>query len=224
MQFVMEETTAGAVSGLDYGTSGDAFRSYRGKRILDILVVLAILPLLSTLILVLALLVALDGANPFFLQRRLGRDGRVFRMIKLRTMVPDAERRLAEFLATNSCARSEWEQFQKLSRDPRITPVGRILRQTSLDELPQFLNVLLGQMSLVGPRPMMPAQAALYPGRAYYLMRPGITGPWQVSDRNAVTFAERSRYDLGYYEGQSLMTDLRYLVLTMRTVCRRSGR
>ena len=145
-------------------------------------------------------------------------------MIKLRTMVPDAERRLAEFLATNSCARSEWEQFQKLSRDPRITPVGRILRQTSLDELPQFLNVLFGQMSLVGPRPMMPAQAALYPGRAYYLMRPGITGPWQVSDRNAVTFAERSRYDLGYYEGQSLMTDLRYLVLTMRTVCRRSGR
>ena len=224
MQFVMDETTARAVRGIDQEMSGEAFRSYRGKRLLDILVVLTILPLLITLIFMLALLVALDGANPFFIQRRLGRDGRAFRMIKLRTMVPDAEQYLRHYLATTPRARSEWEQFQKLSHDPRITPIGRILRQTSLDELPQFLNVLLGHMSLVGPRPMMPDQAELYPGRAYYLMRPGITGPWQVSDRNAVTFAERARYDLSYFHAQSLLTDLRYLVLTTLVVCRRSGR
>ncbi|MFV0333431.1 MAG: sugar transferase [Tropicimonas sp.] len=220
----MAKTTAAASNGLDCRNKDGMIRSYTGKRLLDLLAVIAALPFLSVLIAGLAALVALDGANPFFVQRRLGRDGRIFRMIKLRTMVPDAERRLEEYLAANPEAKREWEQFQKLSHDPRITRIGRLLRQTSLDELPQFLNVLFGHMSLVGPRPMMPDQAELYPGKAYYRMRPGITGPWQVSDRNSVSFAERARYDLSYFEAQSFLSDLRYIVLTMLTVCRMSGR
>ena len=199
-------------------------RSYPGKRLFDLLIVSAALPILIPVIALLASLVALDGANPFFLQRRVGRDGSLFRMIKLRSMVPDAEMRLRAHLEADSSALIEWERFQKLDQDPRVTWFGKLLRRTSLDELPQFLNVLVGDMSLVGPRPIMPDQAELYPGTAYYRMRPGITGPWQVSDRNTVTFADRAKYDLRYLETQSLATDLGFLARTVWTVCKMSGR
>lgn len=197
---------------------------YFGKRALDLLLVCLAMPVLVSLIGLLAIIVAMDGGNPFFLQRRVGRDGRVFRMIKLRTMVPDAERRLKDYLAGNPAARLEWDRFQKLSTDPRVTAIGQILRRTSLDELPQCLNVLAGDMSLVGPRPILTEQAMLYPGQAYYRMRPGITGPWQVSDRNTVSFAERANYDMLYFRTQSFAVDLGYLFRTIGTVCRMSGR
>ena len=168
------------------------------KRILDIAIVLmASLPALMV-VLPLALLSALDGASPFFFQERLGRGGRVFRMVKLRSMVPDAEARLQAHLDDDPAARAEWDSSQKLRDDPRITPMGHFLRRSSLDELPQLWNVLVGDMSIVGPRPMMPSQRDIYPGTEYYLMRPGITGFWQVSVRNEANFAERAKYDRQY--------------------------
>jgi lipopolysaccharide/colanic/teichoic acid biosynthesis glycosyltransferase len=138
-------------------------------------------------------------------------------------MVPGAEARLAAHLAADPAARAEWDRSQKLREDPRVTPLGRLLRRSSLDELPQLWNVLAGDMSLVGPRPMMPCQQALYPGEAYYRLRPGLTGPWQVSDRHASAFADRARFDRDYEQALSLATDLRILAATLRAVLRGTG-
>jgi exopolysaccharide production protein ExoY len=124
-----------------------------------------------------------DGGSPLFMHRRIGRGGRMFPCLKLRTMVRDSEARLRRHLAENPAARAEWALDQKLRNDPRITPLGRFLRKSSLDELPQLLNVVWGQMSLVGPRPIVPAEVERY-GRYmefYCNLRPGITGLWQVS-------------------------------------------
>jgi lipopolysaccharide/colanic/teichoic acid biosynthesis glycosyltransferase len=162
---------------------GPVYRVF-GKRAIDLTLVLLAMPLWLPLLVIGAALVMLDGHNPFYSQERIGRNGRVFRIWKLRSMVPDADVFLENHLANNPEARAEWDVTQKLKEDPRITPVGRVLRKISLDELPQLLNVLTGDMSLVGPRPIMVNQQALYPGRRYYDMRPGLTGLWQVSDRN----------------------------------------
>ena len=194
-----------------------------GKVVFDYLLVLAALPVVVPLIAILALLVALDGASPFYRQRRIGRNGNTFDMLKLRTMVPDADRILQGYLDSNPEARREWEHKQKLLHDPRVTWIGRILRKTSLDELPQLWNVLRGEMSLIGPRPMMTCQAALYPGTAYYRMRPGITGLWQVSDRNRSGFAERAGFDSDYYRDMSLTSDLSIFMRTIAVVIRGTG-
>ena len=194
-----------------------------GKRVLDFMLVLVAMPVVLPVIAVLAILVAATGGRPFFRQARIGRGGRVYRIWKLRTMVPDAETRLAAHLAADPAAAAEWARTQKLRRDPRVTPLGRILRRTSLDELPQLLNVLWGDMSLIGPRPMMVDQAPLYPGRAYYALRPGISGPWQVSERNATSFADRARFDDRYDRDLSLLTDLRLILATFRAVVRGTG-
>jgi exopolysaccharide production protein ExoY len=170
-----------------------------------------------------ALLVALDGNNPFYTQERIGRNGRVFRIMKLRSMVPGADEVLVNYLVANPEARAEWDATQKLKSDPRITTVGRILRKTSLDELPQLINVLVGDMSLVGPRPIMVNQKALYPGRRYYDMRPGLTGLWQVSDRNDCAFVERVRFDDAYHRIMSFWTDAAILVRTIKVVVRGTG-
>lgn len=191
---------------------------------MDIGLVLILAPVAVPLVLLTALATMLDGAAPFFCQSRLGRNGRIFRIVKIRTMVPDAEAKLAEHLAENPAAQAEWAHSQKLDNDPRITPLGRILRTTSLDEVPQLWNVLKGEMSMVGPRPMMVDQRALYPGQAYFSLRPGITGNWQVSDRGATGFADRARYDDAYVNALSLKTDLRILVRTVGVVLRCTGR
>jgi lipopolysaccharide/colanic/teichoic acid biosynthesis glycosyltransferase len=193
------------------------------KRGLDLVLVGLSLPVVVPLVAALALLVSLDGGAPFYTQPRLGRAGRVFRIWKLRTMVPDAETRLAEHLAGDAEARREWALKQKLARDPRITRLGLVLRRTSLDELPQLWNVLVGDMSLVGPRPMMVDQRPLYPGRAYFTLRPGLTGPWQVSARNASSFAERAAHDAAYHRTVSLREDVRLLARTVRVVLRGTG-
>lgn len=193
------------------------------KRLIDIILVLAAAPVVVPLVLLLALMVSRDGHGPFFRQARVGRGGRIFTMLKLRTMVPDAERRLQEHLATDARALHEWTERQKLQNDPRITPIGRILRKTSLDELPQLWNVLTGDMSLVGPRPMMPQQQDLYPGQSYYALRPGVTGLWQVSDRNLSSFADRARFDDAYERRLSLTTDAVLLLATVRAVVRGTG-
>jgi lipopolysaccharide/colanic/teichoic acid biosynthesis glycosyltransferase len=195
-----------------------------GKRLLDLLLVLLAAPLVLALLLPLALAVACDGAGPFYSQLRVGRHGRLYRLWKLRSMVPGADQALAALLARDAAARAEWARDQKLRHDPRITRFGGLLRRSSLDELPQLWNVLRGEMSLVGPRPMLPEQRPLYPGTAYYSLRPGLTGPWQVSARNGSAFAARARFDSRYARSLSLGGDLRLLLATLGVVCRGTGR
>lgn len=193
------------------------------KRGFDSAVVVIFAPFVVLVVALLAALVAMEGGKPFYSQQRIGRNGRHYRMWKLRSMVPDAERKLDEYLAQNPAAKAEWDAHQKLKNDPRITRVGQIIRKTSLDELPQLWNVLKGDMSLVGPRPMMVDQQKDYPGTAYYALRPGITGSWQVSDRHESTFAARARYDAEYLRDLSLSTDMNILARTVGVVLRGTG-
>lgn len=194
-----------------------------GKRVFETLLVIASLPIVVPLTLLLAMPMLLRGENPFYRQRRLGMGGRTFVMWKLRSMVIDADEQLARFLRENPAAREEWARHQKLRDDPRITPYGRFLRKTSLDELPQLWNVLKGEMALIGPRPMLPHQRALYHGLAYFAMRPGLSGYWQVSDRHGSEFAGRVRYDEKYDSDISLFTDAALILRTLRVVLRGTG-
>ncbi|TCL00729.1 lipopolysaccharide/colanic/teichoic acid biosynthesis glycosyltransferase [Shimia isoporae] len=198
------------------------YRSFM-KRVLDILFVAVIALPVGAVVMALALLIARDGASPFYRQARVGKDGKIFNMLKLRSMVPNADKKLEAYLRENPAARREWDEKQKLSRDPRITPIGRIIRKSSLDELPQFLNVLRGEMSVVGPRPMMPDQVELYPGTAYFSMRPGITGFWQISERNECSFAERAIHDSHYDRALSLRTDVTVVLRTVAVVAMGTG-
>jgi exopolysaccharide production protein ExoY len=194
------------------------------KRWLDVTFVLLALPFVVPVVLVLALSLRASGQSPFFSQDRVGLGGRSFKLLKLRTMVPDAEERLKAYLQSDETARLEWEAYQKLSRDPRITEFGQFLRKSSLDELPQLWNVLRGDMSLVGPRPMMLDQQELYPGKSYYALRPGLTGTWQISDRNQSTFAQRAEFDAEYERNLSFFKDLKILLSTVGVVLRATGK
>jgi exopolysaccharide production protein ExoY len=155
------------------------------KRAFDVCAVVMAAPVVLPLIGGLAVAVAMNGGQPFYAQDRVGKGGRSFRMWKLRSMVRDADALMEAHLAADPAARAEWDSTQKLKNDPRITPLGRFLRRSSLDELPQLWNVVTGDMSLVGPRPMMVNQQSIYPGTAYYALRPGITGLWQTAGRSA---------------------------------------
>jgi lipopolysaccharide/colanic/teichoic acid biosynthesis glycosyltransferase len=165
----------------------------------------------------------LRGERPFYSQRRVGLGGRTFVMWKLRSMVADADDHLAKHLRENPDAREEWARHQKLRNDPRITPYGRFLRKLSLDELPQLWNVLIGDMALIGPRPMMPHQRALYHGLAYYAMRPGVSGFWQVSERNDAEFTSRVHFDEKYDREISFTTDVMLILRTLRVMLRGTG-
>lgn len=193
------------------------------KRGLDFLLVLCVLPLVLPLMVLLTIMVSLDGSAPFYSQLRVGRCGRSFRLWKLRSMVPNADAQLEKYLQSDPAAREEWEVTQKLKNDPRITTFGRFLRKTSLDELPQLWNVLRGDMSLVGPRPMLLEQAQLYPGADYYHLRPGVTGLWQISDRNDSTFAARASFDARYAKDLSFGSDVRIMAQTVGVVLRCTG-
>ena len=193
------------------------------KRVLDFLFVVATLVVSVPTVAICAALVALDGHSPFYSQQRVGKGGRVFRIWKLRTMVPNADAMLARHLDENPDARVEWERTQKLKVDPRITRLGGFLRRSSIDELPQLFNVLIGDMSVVGPRPIMVSQAELYPGSAYFTLRPGITGSWQISDRNECAFKDRAAFDTKYNADLSLKTDASILLRTIGVVLRCTG-
>lgn len=166
-----------------------------------------------------------DGAPILFGHYRVGHDGKMFRCLKFRSMLLDAEASLAALLARSPEARAEWQRDQKLLNDPRVTPIGRFLRRTSLDELPQLLNVLRGEMSLVGPRPVTVGELTRY-GRArwhYLSVRPGITGLWQVSGRNNTTYDERVALDRQYVEHRSAWLDAVILAKTVSVVLSRHG-
>jgi lipopolysaccharide/colanic/teichoic acid biosynthesis glycosyltransferase len=195
----------------------------RGKRFLDLTLIFFAAPLVVLLVGIFALLVARDGGQPFYTQTRVGRNGRFYKMWKLRSMVRNADQKLEAHLAGNSEARTEWNRTQKLKNDPRITPFGRFLRRSSMDELPQLWNVVRGEMSLVGPRPMMPSQTDLYPGVEYYNLRPGITGCWQISARNTCDFIDRATFDASYSKTLTLKEDCRILAATFRVVLRATG-
>lgn len=195
-----------------------------GKRILDVTLVLLTLPLTLPVILICALALWIEGGYPFYRQDRLGQRGRHFSMLKLRTMVRDADTQLEKYLAANPDMRREWDETQKLKQDPRITRVGKFLRASSLDELPQLWNVLIGDMSLVGPRPMLPEQLPLYGNAtAYFALKPGITGVWQVSARNESRFSYRAQIDAAYEQELSMWADLSLMFRTVGVVVRGTG-
>ena len=196
--------------------------SYRsGKRILDLGLCLVAMPFVVPVLLVIAVAIRIDSPGPiFFVQQRTGRHGRRFAMYKFRTMVRDAEELKASLQHLSIVPAPDF----KVIDDPRITRVGKVLRATSLDELPQLVNVLLGQMSLVGPRPtsFAPSTYALWHTRRLEV-RPGLTGLWQIQGRNEADFNQRLRLDLRYIEHSCLPLDLWILVHTVGSVVRRRG-
>lgn len=193
------------------------------KRALDVVAVLFSLPFVLPLMAILAALIAFDGKRPLYSQLRVGRDGKIFKIWKFRTMVIDSDVKLAKALASDPKLAAEWSKNQKLQIDPRITKIGVLLRKSSLDELPQLWNILNGTMSLVGPRPFFPEQASLYAGKRYFELRPGLTGLWQVSGRNDTSFAERAKLDDTYAENRSFLGDLKILASTVGVVLKGTG-
>ncbi|MDX2028934.1 MAG: undecaprenyl-phosphate galactose phosphotransferase WbaP [Alphaproteobacteria bacterium] len=193
------------------------------KRSFDILLAGTALVVLSPLFAGVALLVRRDGGPAFFKQARVGRGGRLFNCYKFRSMRIDAEKFLARYLIENPAAAQEWRQFQKLKNDVRVTKFGQFIRRTSLDELPQLINVLKGEMSLVGPRPCMPGQEDFYAEdfSFYESVRPGITGPWQVSGRNKLTFKERVQLESWYARNWSLWMDVVIVLKTVPTLLKK---
>lgn len=211
--------------------AANALNSYVSKEQFVLLklnqaVALVLLFLLSPLLLAIAFLIwRRDGAPILYGHYRVGRGGKLFRCFKYRTMLRDSDSVLADLLRDDPKSLVEWETNQKLPNDPRITPVGRYLRSSSLDELPQLLNVVRGEMLLVGPRPVTVAELTRYGKvRWHYLsVRPGITGLWQVSGRNNTTYEERVALDASYVENRSLLNDVSILLRTMLVVIRKEG-
>lgn len=206
--------------------SGRALYRTAGKRTFDLCLALFLLPLVMPVIAVLWFATTRDGGSGFFGHRRIGRNGKVFRCWKLRTMVVDSEARLREHLRSNPEAAKEWARDHKLDDDPRVTRLGRFLRKTSLDELPQLWNVIRGEMSFVGPRPVVRVELHKYGAyRPLYLsMTPGITGLWQVTGRNDVSYPQRVQMDVDYAKMLSLFTDMRLIAMTALSVVGATGR
>ncbi len=197
-----------------------------GKKALDFSLAIVALPALVPAIVLLWAMVRLDGGPGFFGHQRVGQNGKPFRCWKIRTMATDADAQLANHLASNPQAAEEWARDHKLTDDPRITRLGHFLRKSSLDELPQIWNVLCGQMSFVGPRPIVEKELEKYgeSGPAYLSQKPGITGLWQISGRNDVSYQERVDLDVAYLSKRSLRTDLKIIAKTGLVVFDHSGR
>lgn len=197
------------------------------KRLIDIIGgmvgILLLIPL--TIGIKIANIISKDYGPLFYKQKRIGKDGKEFNLYKFRSMVDNADEKLLKYLSENEEARKEYDTYKKLKNDPRITKVGHFIRNTSLDEFPQFINVLKGDMSLVGPRPYLPREKDDM-GRLYdkiTLVKPGITGMWQVSGRSELTFKERLDMDVKYYYNWSLKTDVKLLLNTVKKVINRDG-
>ena len=195
------------------------------KSSFDQIAAIALLILLAPLLMALAAIVRADGGPAFYHHHRIGMGGRVFSCMKFRSMVLNADRALQELLDANPAAAAEWATTQKLRDDPRITWIGRFLRQSSLDELPQLFNVLRGDMSLVGPRPIVPAEVSRYGSSIehYYAARPGLTGLWQVSGRSDMSYARRVQLDVWYVRNWTLWHDIAILLKTIPAVFLQRG-
>jgi len=167
-----------------------------------------------------------DGGNIIYGHERIGKDGKKFKVLKFRSMYMDADKKLKEILENNPKAKEEWEKTFKLKNDPRITPIGKFLRKTSLDELPQFLNVLRGDMSVVGPRPVVEEELIKYykdKADLYKSVKPGVTGYWQVEGRSDTDYDERIRMDEYYIKNQSFLMDLKIIFQTIKVVITGKG-
>ncbi|GBQ33070.1 sugar transferase [Gluconacetobacter sacchari] len=195
------------------------------KRAMDIVISATMLFLAMPVMLAIAVLVRRDGGAALFGHDRIGENGRVFRCLKFRSMAVNADELLKTLLANDESARAEWNETQKLRRDPRITRLGRFLRATSLDELPQLLNILRGDMSLVGPRPIVRAEIERYGDNIayYYATRPGLTGLWQVSGRSNTSYARRVALDSTYVRQWTFRKDVLILLKTIPAVLRHDG-
>ena len=197
------------------------------KRTIDIFAgiigLIALIPL--TAIIYIANKIYKEEGPVFYTQERIGKNGKILKIIKYRSMVIGAEEKLKEYLEENEEARKEYKIYKKLKDDPRITKIGKFLRKTSLDEMPQLLNLLTGEMSLIGPRPYLPSEREDM-GEYYNIIiksKPGITGLWQISGRSNTTFDERLDYDIKYYKDYSLKTDFKILYKTFENVIKKEG-
>lgn len=198
-----------------------AVHSSAVKRAMDLAFAVPVLIFVAPLLmLIYALVKVFDPGPALFTQMRVGRDGREFMVYKFRTMRVDAEARLAELLEKNPRAAAEWARFQKLRNDPRVTTLGRILRKSSLDELPQLLNILRGEMSVIGPRPVTAAEMARYGADVpyYTAVRPGVLGLWQVKGRNRLTYPERVALDVQYVKTWSIWQDFKIVAMAIPVV------
>ncbi len=164
-----------------------------------------------------------DDGSLFYRQKRIGKDGKPFKIIKFRTMSPNAERELQELLKDDN-NKNEWEEYHKLKNDPRITPFGLFLRKSSLDEFPQFINVLKGDMALIGPRPLVPGELKMHDGLPIYeAIRPGITGWWACNGRSVLTYKERLEYEYYYVRNISLVLDVKVFFKTIACIISKAG-
>ncbi len=196
-------------------------RNRLAKRLFDLIATICGGFLILPILIIVAVLVGIDNkGHIIFAHRRVGQNGKLFPCYKFQSMIPDAQERLEEYLANNPEAKREWETTFKLTNDPRVTKLGAFLRKTSLDELPQLWNVLMGDMSLVGPRPIVMKEIDLYGDhiKEYYMVPPGITGMWQVNGRSDTTYEERVAMDTWYVRNWSVWIDLVYLFKTVKTV------
>ena len=191
------------------------------KNLFDLLFSLLFLIAFLPLFLIISLLIKLSSRGPiFFLQKRIGKNNIPFKCIKFRTMYPESKDILENLLIKDSLIKKEFEETHKIKNDPRITTVGKLLRKTSLDELPQFINVLRGEMSIIGPRPIVKEEKKKYGKnlKKVLLIKPGITGLWQVSGRNNLTYKRRVMLDLNYVKNYSLIMDFRILIRTFGVI------
>lgn len=195
------------------------------KRVFDLSASVLLIILLSPFMVLIAFLIAIDGGSPIYRQRRIGHGGSEFECLKFRSMILNSREVLEELLASDAEARAEWEATQKLRNDPRITGIGHFIRKTSLDELPQLFNVVKGEMSLVGPRPIVRDEIVRYGTkfRFYKSVRPGLTGLWQVSGRSDTSYDHRVDLDCRYVRDRTFVMDITILVKTVGVVLGRRG-
>lgn len=197
------------------------------KRIIDVcgglVGVIALIPL--TIIIYIANIIAKDKGPVFYSQQRIGKDGKIFKMYKYRSMIVGADEILERYLEENEEAKKEYKEYKKLKNDPRVTKFGEFLRKTSLDEFPQFINVLKGEMSLVGPRPYMPKEIEDMGTYYKYIIKhkPGITGLWQISGRSELSFTDRLDLDMKYHYRKTVKNDIKILLITALITLKRKG-
>ncbi|WP_284757091.1 sugar transferase [Agrobacterium sp. fls2-241-TYG-188a] len=224
----MKSATRSAVSPLSSSDEFDVSFPIGGiaKRSFDVSSALLALLVLSPIFLMIMALVKFTDRGPaFYGHRRVGHNGRMFHCLKFRTMVMNGDDVLRHYLAANPEAAEEWKTTRKLKNDPRVTSIGSVLRKLSLDELPQLINIIRGEMSVVGPRPVVDEELNYYESAAsYYLStRPGLTGLWQISGRNDVSYKERVDFDTQYVRNWSMMQDVSIIVKTIPAVCMSRG-